>query len=98
MQPYKRNTATNMTFDYYAAPDQKIFDEIKAGAIAIWLGYDKPEQKTYREEKLARVEPLENVSDNAWYILAMFDKINQAKLIRLVSEETANHIRAIQML
>lgn len=80
-----------MKFDYYKAPAQEVFDEIKRASIEIWSGYDNT--YGYVDEKVGRIRDLENVSDNAWYMVAMFDPMNQAKLLSMVSPETAELIR-----
>jgi hypothetical protein len=76
--------------DYYKAPKQEIFDDIKENAIKIWKKYDNT--YGYVDEKVGRIEPMGNVSDNAWTIVAMFDDINQAKLLTMVKKETADMI------
>lgn len=76
--------------DYYKTPPQKVFDEIKEAATKIWNTYD--DTYGYRTEKLERIKNITNVSDNAWYIVAMFDSNNQAKLISMVSKETGDII------
>ncbi|TAL21829.1 MAG: hypothetical protein EPN94_12150 [Nitrospirae bacterium] len=73
---------------YYTAPPQEVFDEIKREAEKIWSSYEEP----YRSEKLDRIKDTKNVSDNAWYIVAMFDYQNRAKLIANVSKKTAHMI------
>jgi len=78
-----------MKFDYYTAPPQPVFDDIKINALKLWGSYQDP----YRTEKISRIEHVENVKDNAWFIVAMFDHINQAKLLSMVSPETASMIR-----
>lgn len=76
--------------EYYTAPPQHIFDDIKKNAAVIWSTYEN--HGGYRDEKLARID-IANVSDNAWYIVAMFDHNNQEKLLDLVEPETATYIR-----
>jgi len=75
---------------YYTAPPQKVFDEIKAAAIEIWNGYD--DAAGYATGKINRIKDIGNIKDNAWFIVAMFDYQNQAKLITRVSLETAEMI------
>lgn len=75
--------------EYYTAPPQHIFDDIQKNARTIWESYTHPD---YVDEKLERIN-IENVSDNAWYIVAMFDLPNQNKLLDLVEPETAHYIR-----
>jgi len=77
-------------FDYYTAPPQHIFDDIRRNAEVIWRAYD--DTHGYAAGKLERID-IQNVSDNAWYIVAMFDAQNQEKLLKLVSAETAEMIR-----
>ena len=54
--------------DYYTAPPQEIFEDIKENARKIWQSYD--DTYGYASEKIARID-IENISDNAWYIVAM---------------------------
>ena len=77
--------------EYYTAPPQEVFDEIKKAALEIWNTYDNT--YGYVDEKVNRIKDLENIQDNAWYIVAMFDATNQAKLLKKVSFETAEMIR-----
>lgn len=72
---------------YYTAPPQKVFDEIKTAAIEIWSGYD--DTYKYATGKIDRIKDIKNVKDNAWYMVAMFDYDNQRKLLNMVSPETA---------
>ena len=78
-------------FDYYTAPSQEVFDDIKKNAIKIWKLYDNTHG--YVDEKLDRIKNIENIEDNAWFIVAMFDWVNQGKLINMVKPETAKIIR-----
>ncbi len=77
--------------EYYTAPKQEIFDDIKRNALFIWKGYD--DSHGYATEKINRIKDLENVSDNAWYMVAMFDPINQSRLISMVDPQTAVEIK-----
>jgi hypothetical protein len=74
------------TIDYYKAPAQEVFDDIKKNAIKIWKTYDNT--YGYVDEKVGRIEPMQNISDNAWTIVAMFDSDNQAKLLIAVKPAT----------
>ena len=71
-----------MPFKYDDTPDQKVFNEIKEAAIDIWKTYDD----------INRIKDIDNLKDNAWYIVAMFDIHNQANLMEAVSEETKQQI------
>ena len=69
--------------DYYEAPSQEIFEEIKAWAIEVWKAYD--DTHWYSSGKVSQIRDLENISDNAMYMVAMFDIHNRNKLYWLVS-------------
>jgi len=79
----------NMPFKYNDTPDQKVFNEIKEVAIDIWKTDDPC---NYATDKINRIKDIDNFKDNAWYIVAMFDLHNQAKLMEAVSEETKQQI------
>ena len=64
---------------YYDAPPQEVFEQIKEKSIEMWNTYDNTHW--YVDEKVNRIKDLENVSDNAWYMVAMFDSSNQRKLV-----------------
>jgi hypothetical protein len=82
--------------EYYTAPPQKIFDDIKKNAIKIWNTYDN--LGGYRDEKLNMIKDLKNIKDNAWFMVGMFDFNNKIKLISRVKTETARMILdAMQM-
>ena len=74
-------------FDYYSPPRQDIFEDIKENAIKIWQTYG------YADEKVGRIKDIQNISDNAWFIVAMFDTNNQGKLLTMVKSETAKIIK-----
>ena len=80
-------------FDYYCwgsndtAPPQEVFDDIKKNAIKIWKTYD--DEFGYATKKINAIKDLENIKDNAWFIVAMFDPINQEKLLLKVKPLTA---------
>jgi len=79
-----------MTFNLYKAPKQSIFDDIKENSIKIWQSYD--DTYGYATEKIDQIKDIKNISDNAWYMVAMFDSNNQDKLISMVKPETAKMI------
>lgn len=81
-----------MTIDqYYIPPPNDIFEDIKANAIKIWQSYD--DSYGYATEKINRIKPIENIGDNAWYMVAMFDQQNQTKLLGMVQPATAAMIK-----
>lgn len=73
------------------APPQEVFDEIKREAINLWNTYDNT--YGYAKGKIDRIKDLENVQDNAWYIVAMFDYTNQQRLLSLLLPATAEIVR-----
>lgn len=77
--------------EYYTAPPQEVFDDIKENATKIWQTHDNT--YGYVDEKVGCIKDLENIKDNAWYIVAMFDSNNQQKLLSMVKPETAEMIR-----
>ena len=80
-------------FDYYTPPSQEVFDDIKQASIKVWQTMD--DTYGYATDKIKRIKDLENVQDNAWYMFAMFDIFNQAKLIDLVSPTTQEKIQGM---
>ena len=77
-------------FDYYKAPKQEVFVDIKAQAIALWNTYDN--QFGYVDEKVGQIKDIKNIEDNTGYIVAMFDNINQKKLYDMVGVEGKEYI------
>lgn len=73
-------------FNYYEAPSDSVFEELKAKAKEIWDTYD--DTYGYASEKKKYIDELKNIQDNAWTIVGMFDIHNQAKLYEAVNEET----------
>ena len=78
-------------FDYYEAPSQQVFDEIKKKAIELWRTYDNT--YGYVDEKLDRIIHIENFKDNAWYIVGMFDSDNQKKLVDMLEEPAQSKVK-----
>jgi hypothetical protein len=53
---------------YYTAPNDKIFEEVKKASIDLWIErYPEATSPYYAKEKVAEIEPLQNVSDNVNY-------------------------------
>lgn len=75
---------------YYTAPSDAIFEDIKRNAIKIWQGYD--DTYGYATEKIDNIKDLANVSDNYMYMVAMFDRENQLKLISMLQPESVERI------
>ncbi len=82
----------NMSQDaYYTAPSDEVFHTVKAEAIRQWKTYD--DTYGYATEKIKQILPLQNVRDNAWSIIAMFDHNNQAKLYEALPQQVIDQIR-----
>lgn len=75
-----------MSKKYYEAPSEEVFSEIKAACIALWITLDA-------KEEIDRIIGLENISDNAMTMIAMFDEVNQYKLRMVLSSEAKEAIR-----
>ena len=79
--------------NYYETPLQIVFDDIKENAIKIWQTYDNT--YGYVDEKVNKVKGIKNFKDNAWFIVAMFDYKNQAKLLEMVQPKTKEILKTI---
>ncbi len=73
--------------DYYKTPPQEVFEDIKENAIKIWNTYGR--EGGYRDAKINRIKDIQNINDNAWYIVALFDEFNQDKLVTMLNPESA---------
>lgn len=76
--------------DYYTAPSDEVFNEIKEKSIEIWQTYD--DTYGYASEKIDRVESITNVKDNWGTIVGMFDSTNQQKLLARLSTEAREKV------
>lgn len=75
-----------MTLDYYKAPPDEVFNDIKAECIKIWQTYD--DTYGYASEKINYIKPIGNVKDNCLLIVNMFDVHNMRRLINAVTKES----------
>lgn len=75
---------------YYEPPTDEQFKEVMEKAIVIWQTYDNT--YGYVDEKLDRLRGMGNFGDNVMTIVAMFDIFNQAKLAKMLSDETRKAI------
>ena len=76
--------------DYYKAPSDEVFNEIKEKSIEIWQTYD--DTYGYASEKIERVNSIANVKDNWGAIVGMFDNHNQHKLLAKLSPEVREKV------
>ncbi len=77
--------------DYYTAPPDPIFEDIKVKATGIWSTYD--DTYGYATEKISRIKPLKNIRDNALYMVAMFDGSNKQQLLDSLEEDSKVWLR-----
>jgi hypothetical protein len=83
-----------MTQLYYTAPEDKIFNEVREKAMALWPEIDTDHDKYgYATEKINRIKGITNVRDNFMYIVAMFDIDNQSRLAENLSPEARLAVR-----
>lgn len=71
-------------------PSNEIFQEMKQVANDIWNTYDN--QYGYVDEKVSRINSIENIQDNAMVMYRMFDWMNQRKFRDMVSTDTLDYI------
>lgn len=90
MTAFKRIILIIKTLMIFKAPPKEVFQEMKEKAIEVWKTYDNT--FWYVDEKLERVNGLENVADNAMVFYRMFDWINQKKFEEWLSSETLDYI------
>lgn len=84
------------TFNYYEAPSEAIFENIKENAMKLWDIVDTDNDKYgYATEKKNRIKDIQNVQDNAWFIVAMFDSGNIRKLLKMLNEETQRKVEEV---
>lgn len=76
---------------YYLAPSDEIFEELKTLAMDLWMTYDNT--YWYADEKISRIINLENIRDNFMYMFAMFDVVNQKKIVSKASPELQTALR-----
>ena len=83
-------------FDYYKAPSQEVFENIKENAMKLWDIVDTDNDKYgYATEKKNRIKDIENVQDNAWYIVAMFDQGNISILLTMLSQNAREKVAEV---
>lgn len=75
---------------YYDAPTDSIFQDIKENSIKLWQTYDN--EYGYVDEKVNYIKDMQNIKDNGMTMVAMFDYLNIAKLLNMVTEETKQFI------
>ena len=79
--------------DYYKAPDNDIFEEIKANSIKIWKTYDNT--FGYADEKINQIKDIKNIEDNCYFMVSMFDSNNQHKLKLISGTKTREWIELL---
>lgn len=76
--------------EWEIAPSEEIFQEIKVKSCYIWQQYDNT--YWYVTEKVEYIDSLKNIGSNAMTIVSMFDTKNQAKLLRILSDEAVKFL------
>ena len=76
---------------YYTPPTDNQFNELQSKAREVWFEMDS--EHSYLQEKVSKVDGLQNVGDNFMYMVAMFDGNNQRKLANKLSEPTRIAVR-----
>lgn len=81
------------TKEYYTAPSDEIFEDIKENAIKLWSTYSN--EFGYVDNKVNKIKDIQNIEDNAWFIVAMFDYSNKFKLLTMVKPETRKKLEEV---
>jgi hypothetical protein len=68
--------------EWYTAPPDNMFEDLKQGAIKIWNTYD--DEFGYATGKINTIKDMKNFKDNYAVIIGMFDYPNQCRLISAV--------------
>jgi hypothetical protein len=76
---------------YYTSPSDEIFEEMRAACIKVWQEYDNTHG--YVDKKVNSIKDIENIGDNFMYMFAMFDHINQQKVMMILSPGAQAAIR-----
>lgn len=76
---------------YYTAPSDEAFEDMRKACIEVWGQYDN--EFGYVDDKTGRIKEIANVQDNFMYMIAMFDHINQRKVVAKLSEATKQAVR-----
>lgn len=76
--------------EWYKAPSNKVFNDLKENAIKIWQTYDNT--YGYVDEKVGRIKDLENIRDNWTILITMFDSHNQKRLFNQVTLEASRRL------
>lgn len=79
--------------EYYTAPAEEVFDDIKRASMKLWKIVDTDNDKFgYATEKINRIKDLENIQDNYAYIVAMFDSDNRLALLSMLELEESRDL------
>ena len=77
---------SDLPFEYYRAPSQEVFNDIKDMAITAWETLEEP--KSYINGKINIIKDLENIGSNAWRIINMFHPTIRLYLYTISKKET----------
>lgn len=76
---------------YYTPPTETAFEDMKKSCIELWR--TKGNAGGYSDEKIHRIENIQNISDNFMYMFAMLDINNQRIVADKLSPETKKAVR-----
>lgn len=79
-----------MNSEYYQAPSDKSFEDMKRVAIERWRSYDPT--YGYPDEKIDSFKDIKNIGDNFMYIFAMFDVQNQRLVVERLKATTRHEL------
>ncbi len=71
---------------YYETPPESIFNIIKSKSLELWGQYNVGTSVDYYLGKTKYVMDVENIRDNAWMLVSMFDVDNMDRLWYLIPE------------
>lgn len=71
--------------EYYTAPSDEVFEDIKQASILLWKTYD--DTYGYASGRVERIKNIQNYKDNYAFMVALFDPINQLKLSFAVNRQ-----------
>ena len=78
--------------NYYIAPSDETFEEIKRTAISIWSNPNYGYHQMYIDEKVGMIKDIGNIKDNYAHIIGQFDVDKQIALITLLSDKAKSEL------
>lgn len=79
---------------YYTAPEDDVFEEVKAKCIELWkIRFPHEYDRSYVEDKTSYILSVQNIKDNMLSLISMFDTENRTLLAEMLSEKARREIR-----